>query len=356
MPDFSETELRRFVVDLFAARGMSAGDAGKVASAVVWANLRGVDTHGVVRLPRYMEMIDGGLMNMTAEVTVQTAAPGGLQISAGRAAGPVAMDFAVKQLLPCAARQGIAAAFVSCTTHTGALGYYALQAAEAGMACIAVNASIPMMPYYGSSVAAMGTNPISFAVPAAPGNDPLLFDMATSVVSLGKLVQARRTGTPLQPGCFVDANGQPTTDPAVATMTLPLGGPKGSGLSLMIECFASLLAGHPIIADALEKTGKGSRHRQNVLLIAIDIGKFVDVDYFRNEVTRLADAVRALPRTVAADAILMPGERGFKTMAKRRAEGIPVPPAVLKELGGLAGRFAIAPLRVLDGKAPSSVS
>jgi ureidoglycolate dehydrogenase (NAD+) len=348
MASVSEDELKRFIADVFMRRGAARIDAETIADALVWANLRGVDSHGVVRLPRYMELIDEGLMNVTPAMSVEGRAAAGLTVHADRAPGPVAMALALDEVIARAKQQGVALALVSRMTHSGALGYYTLKAAQAGMACLALNATIPLMPYHGAGGAAIGTNPLSIAVPGGEGADPLVFDMATSVVSLGKLLQARRNGTPLQPGRFVDGAGHPTTDPATASMTLPLGGPKGSGLSLMIECLTSLLVGNSIIADALDKTGEGGKHRQNALLLAIDVSAFVALAAFRDQVQRLVTVLKALSLAPGSETILMPGERGFRAMAERLSVGVPLPPAVLKELTAIAGRLDVSPLQMMS--------
>ena len=201
------------------------------------------------------------------------------------------------------------------------------------------------MPYHGARGAVMGTNPISIAVPG--GEEPLLFDMATSAISMGKVMAARRTGAPLEPGWAADQDGVPTTDAKAAAMVLPLGGPKGSGLAVMIECLASLLGGHPLIADALQETGEGSKHRQNALLIAIDIGKFVDLAEFRAEVQRLVEALKALPLAPGSDEVLMPGERGYRTMRQRSEKGIPLPPALVAELAAISARLQLSSLAMV---------
>lgn len=348
MASVLEGELKRFIADVFERRGAARADADKVADALVWANLRGVDTHGIVRLPRYMEMVDQGIMNLQPAMTVESRAAAGLTVLADRAPGPVAMALALDEVIARAKEQGVALALVSRMTHSGALGYYTLKAAEAGMACLALNATIPLMPYHGAAGASVGTNPLSIAVPGGEGADPLVFDMATSVVSLGKLMQARRAGVPLQPGWFVDEVGNPTTDPATASMTLPLGGPKGSGLSLMIECLTSLLTGNSLIADALEKTGEGARHRQNALLLAIDVSKFVELPSFRTQVQRLVGVLKALSPAPGFETILMPGERGFHSKAERLRSGVPLPPAVLKDLTAIAQRLDVPPLQMVS--------
>lgn len=339
----SDASLTLFVRNACESAGMAPAHALMVADALVWANLRGVDSHGVMRLPRYLEMIDQGLMNVRPDMTSSAPTPNSLRIEGDRAPGPVAMNYAIGLLIEQTKQHGLAMALVSRMTHTGALGHYTQRLAGAGLACIAVNAGIPMMPYFGAVGAALGTNPISIAVPGG-GDDPLLFDMANSAVSLGKLMLSKRTGADLQPGWAVDKEGRPTTDPAEAAMALPLAGPKGSGLALMIECLASLLTGHPLVADALQKTGDGAKHRQNAMLIAIDVSRFVDLAEFRQQVQRLADSIKALPLAPDSQAILMPGERGFRTMGERRSSGIPIPPQILVELGTIAERYNIDPL------------
>jgi LDH2 family malate/lactate/ureidoglycolate dehydrogenase len=342
----SRHELARFVDDVFRRVGMSAAHASVMADALVWANLRGVDSHGVVRLPRYLEMIEQDLMNLRPEPKVSHPVPVGIVIEADRAPGPAILTFAVEQLMERASQYGMAMALVSRMTHSGALGYYTEKGAKAGLACIGLNAGVlAAMPYHGARGAVMGTNPISVAVPG--GDEPLLFDMATSAISMGKVMAARRTGVPLEPGWAADQDGAPTTDAKAAAMVLPLGGPKGSGLAVMIECLASLLGGHPLIADALLGTGEGSKHRQNALLIAIDIAKFVDVAEFRGEVQRLAEALKALPLAPGSEEILIPGERGYRTMKQRSEKGIPLPPALVAELSAISTRLKVSPLAMV---------
>src|SRR5204863_3660461 len=157
---------------------------------------------------------------------------------------------------------GIATARGRATPHAAALGYYTLMAAQEGMAAIAVSASTPFMAYHGTRVAGVSTNPLSIAVPGG-ARGPVVLDMSTGVVARGRLVQASKTGQPIPAGWALDRNGNPTTDPREALTLLPQGGAKGSGLSLMIELITSLLVSNPIIAEALEGTDEGGRHRQN---------------------------------------------------------------------------------------------
>jgi LDH2 family malate/lactate/ureidoglycolate dehydrogenase len=320
---------------IFARAGLPEAHAALVADVLVWADLRGMDSHGVLRVPRYVEMIGAGDLNPTPRMTTRTEALAAVVLEADRAAGPVAMTAAMDAALDKARQAGVGLALVRSTTHTAALGYYTLMAARAGMAAIALSGSGPNMAYHGAGAAGVSTAPISIAV---PGGDlgPLVLDMGTGLISMGKLMHARKTGGTIPAGWALDGRGQPTTDGQAARLPLPLGGPKGSGLSLMIECITSLVVGNPLLAEALERTPAGRRHRQNGLALAIDLARFCDAAAFRREVDRLVAAVKALPRAPGVLEILMPGERGHRTFTQRSRDGIPLPRPIFEELKGVA--------------------
>jgi LDH2 family malate/lactate/ureidoglycolate dehydrogenase len=338
-PTASAEALRRFATDVFARSGMANADAAIVADVLVWANLRGVDTHGVMRVPRYVDLIATGDMNPRPLVAIRTETPASVLIEADRAAGPVAMMRATTEAVRKARQAGVGLALVRATTHTAALGYYTLAAAREGMAAIALAASWPNVAYHGARAAGVSTSPISIAVPA---REPVVLDMATSVVSMGKLNQAKRTGEPIPAGWALDQDGKPTTDPQAAQIPLPMAGPKGSGLSLMIECITSLVVSNALLAESLEGAPEGRRHRQNGLVIAIDLAQFGDPENFRREVERLVKALKSLPVDPEAGEILMPGERGRRTLERRSRDGIPIPRAIHGELQALAKRLGVA--------------
>lgn len=332
--------LRKFATAVFGCAGMSAADAGIVADVLVWANLRGVDTHGVMRIPRYVNLIESGDMNPRPAIAVRNETPASVLIDADRAAGPVAMTRAGAEAARKARSAGVGLALVRATTHTAALGYYTSVAARDGMAAIAVSASWPNMVYHGARAAGVSTSPISIAVPDDE-EGALLLDMGTGVVSMGRLTQAKKTGASIPAGWALDRNGNPTTDAHAAEIPLPMAGPKGSGLALMIECITSLIVSNPLVAEFIEGTAEGRRHRQNGLFIAIDIASFGDPDAFRAEVGRLVKAVKSLPGDAESTGILMPGERGKRTFVQRSRDGIPIPPAIAEELGNLATRLGV---------------
>jgi ureidoglycolate dehydrogenase (NAD+) len=323
--------------DLFVRAGMAEEQAALVADVLVWADLRGMPSHGVMRVPRYVELMRRGELNVRPQMSTLVDMPAAALIDVDRAAGPVAMMHATETAIGKARHAGIGLAIVRSTTHTAALGYYTQRGARAGMAMIAVSASGPNMAYHGARSAGVSTAPLSIAVPGE--DEPLALDMGSGVVSLGKLMQARRTGEALAPGLALDRDGSPTTDARAAMTPLPLGGAKGSGLALMIECLASLLAGNPILAEALEGTPAGRRHTQNGLVIAIDAARFLPVADLKRQVERLKKDLKALPAQPGSE-ILMPGERGSRTAAKRQAD-VPLAPAVMEELRALAGSLGV---------------
>lgn len=326
--------LERWVCRVFVNGGMEEEPAHTVARVLVWANLRGMDTHGVVRVPRYVEWIRSGELNARPAMTTRSESAACVLLEADRAAGPVAMSLATELSMTRARQAGIGLCLARGTTHTAALGYYTHMAAAAGMAAIAFSASGPNMAYHGARAAGVSTAPLAIAVPG--DGEPIALDMASGVVSLGRLAQARRSGEALPPGCALDARGDPTADPKAAKLPLPLGGAKGSGLALLIECLTSLVSGNPLLAEVLEGTAEGARHRQNGAVIALDIARFVDLARFRSEAARLARAIRALPPQPGME-ILLPGERGARAAAARRRDGIPLPARVYEELRALAG-------------------
>jgi LDH2 family malate/lactate/ureidoglycolate dehydrogenase len=345
-PALTAEALTRFAAEIFTAAGFSDDHAAKIAEVLVWADLRGAPSHGVQRIPRYIEIIDAGEMNTRPAIRVEKELPAAVLIEADRGPGQVSMRLAAAEAARKARSAGIGLALVRHTTHTAALGYYTRLAALDGMAAIAGSASWSNMVYHGAREVGVASNPFSIAVPHGPGpggGEPLVLDMATAVAALGKIVHAARSGQKIPEGWALDADGHPTTDPKKATLPLPLGGPKGSGLALMIEAIASLVSGYAIIAETLEKTPEGQKHRQNAFLIAIDIAAFRDLAGFDRDLARTIRGLKALPRQPGFEEILMPGERGARELAKRRLTGIAIPAATWSELLKVAARFSVTP-------------
>lgn len=332
--------LHGFVRDLFCAAGMPDGHADTVAEVLCWAEFRGVDSHGVERVPRYLELIANAQMNARAKLQVRDVAGAAFAIEADKASGLVAMTMALEEAMARAQRHGVAMGLAGNTTHTGAIGYYADTAAREGFAAIVMAAGMPLMAWPGTKGVSVSTSPLAIGVPGGP-TGAIVFDMSTAVASSGRLKQALRNNQPLPEGYALDKDGNPTTDAGKAAISLPVGGAKGAGLSLMIEILASVLGASPITAKQAPAAAKRV-HTGNGLVIVIDVAKFRDMAGFTGDVAALVDVVKAMPRFADAEPVRMPGERGAAELTARMAAGTPVNARLRGELAKKAEAMGVS--------------
>lgn len=330
-------DLRTFAAALLEKGGLSPEHARTTADVFVWAAQRGVDSHGTARVPAYLDLLAKGVANATPEIRVESTTPAAAVLHADRAPGPVALSAAAEEAVRRARTTGIATVGVRETVHTGAIGHYVSKIAEQGLVGLGFVAGMPNMAYTGAKGAAVATSPLAIAVPART-HAPLLLDMATATIALGKIRQAKASGTPLPQGAAATADGTPTTDPELAVMPLPLGGAKGSGMSLAFELLTSVLVGAPIFTSFHSDDPKGRKHRQNALLIAIDPVAFGDADAFVEAVDGTLGALKALP---SEEGVYYPGERSAAVAAERGEKGIPVAPKVWRELTERAEQLGV---------------
>jgi ureidoglycolate dehydrogenase (NAD+) len=338
----SRPQLLAFASDIFVAAGVARPMADEWAGILTWANLRGVDSHGVIRIPRYLDLLRRKTINTAPNIRVEKRAGAISIMDADRAPGVIGMARAMEEAIARAREVHIGWCAARNVTHTGAIGYFALMAAEAGMAGIVMGASSPMMAYHGAKVAGVSSNPLALAVPGKKRR-PLVIDISTGTVAMGKVLGAKDAGVQVPRGWGIDAQGRDTTDPMQIKTLLPLGGPKGSGLSLLIECLTSLTVGNPLVARALLEGNLADNPVQNGLAIAVNLSVFGDLDDFTGEVDRLGDAIVALPRADGVDRIFLPGERGDTVMAQREVSGIPIPRGTWNRIVAAAQGLGVAP-------------
>jgi LDH2 family malate/lactate/ureidoglycolate dehydrogenase len=351
--------LKEFAREVFIKLGMPPQDAETEASVLIWANLRGVDSHGVLLIPVYVEWVDKEVMNPKPNIRVIKETPATIFIEADRAFGPVVTVFAVKKSLEKARQAGICWTAIRNTTHQGAMGYYALMAAEQGMAGITFVCNPPNMAPFGAKTRGIHNSPIAISVPAKR-HHPLILDMATSVVAAGKINLALDKGVPIPQGWAIDEDGNPTTDPRKASILLPFGGAKGSGLSMMFECLSSVMMSNPLLEPSLlgreetpvkakevkaigERPGHylKVRHIQNSVFAAIDISQFTDVEGYKEHIDNLIDGIKALPTADGVNEIFVPGEPEDRTREERSRLGVPLPEGTVRNLRKVAERFGI---------------
>ncbi len=329
-------KLRTFTQQVFEKAGMSTEHAEIEAEVLVWANLRGVDSHGVQRIPSYLDMIEKGWMNPTPQIKIIKESPAVLFMDADRGLGPIPTVQAMKAVIEKARNVGIGWGLIRNVTHQGAMGYYSEMAAAEGMAGMAIVCSPPNMAPYGAKAAVLHNSPIAFSFPT-DRHKPITLDMATSVAAGGKLSVASDKRVPIPIEWALAPDGSPTTDPDVASILLPAGGPKGSGLALVFQCLTSLMVNNPLIVPVLK--GGLKVHNQNSLVAAIDISFFIDVDEYRKLLDETIDELKALPKADGFEEILMPGEPEQRTYQDRSKNGIPLPPGAVEKLQETARRL-----------------
>ena len=327
----SAADLNSFTKEVFISVGLPPEDAEIEAELLVWANLRGIDSHGVLRIPFYIDAVEKGLMNPNPNIEVLNETSATVMYEADRAFGPVVTTRVMKHVISKAKDSGICWGLIKDTTHQGAMAYYSLMAAEASMAGIAIVCSPPNMAIHGSKSPGAHNSPISIAVPAMKENH-LVLDMATSVAAAGKISVAKDKGISIPSDWALDSTGVPTTDPSLATILLPAGGPKGSGLALMFESLSSIMAGNPLLAPSL--TGKQAERRiiQNSIVVAIDISAFTDITKYRLNIDDLVKNLKTLPKAEGVEEIFVPGEPESRVYKDRSKNGIPVPLGTLSNL------------------------
>lgn len=316
--------LEEFGERLLAAAGMTREESRTVARHVVWASLRGVDSHGVSRIPVYAQRVrEGGIVSPTKIETVSET-PAVLVIDGGDGVGQVIGEHATDVAVERARRFGVAAVGVRHGNHLGALAAYTHRAAEHGMIGIAMTNASPRIAPTGGAEPLLGNNPWSVAVPA-PGR-PLVVDMATSVAALGKVRLIQQRGEQLPEGWARDVDGLPTTDPAAAISGLlePIGGHKGYAISLAVDLLAGVLSGSRDGPDVGVLTDSARTGGQGHLFLALSVEAFLPVADYERRVGEVADRLRSSRRSPGVDAIHVPGDIEDGVERRRRTDGVPL--------------------------------
>jgi ureidoglycolate dehydrogenase (NAD+) len=332
--------LLNWVERLLVAWGYEAADAAYLAQTLVDANLRGVDSHGVMRLPIYATRVENHLVDPIARPLVSVTG-GVVSVDANGAPGQIAARQAIEALELAASSLGVATAAVRNSTHFGAAGFYARALAERGYIALVVSNSEPVVVPHGGREALLGTNPFAFAAPTH--GLPLSLDMATSTSAMGKvdLAIAKHESIPIDWG--VDSLGAPTSDPAKVSALLPVGGPKGYGLGMLVEILGGVLSGASIARD-LGNMYRDMTRPQGIghWMMAIDVAAFMPLEEFLDRVQLLVEMARATAPIDPARPILLPGEPEDRTSRERAKTGIPLPADTLNELGALGDRYGLA--------------
>ncbi|MDQ6435366.1 Ldh family oxidoreductase [Mesorhizobium sp. LHD-90] len=339
----SAAELSAYVSALLKAGGANAESAEAVARAVVDASSRGVDTHGVRLVPWYMQMLEGGRINKTPKVAFTKKASAVGHVDADDGFGHLASFRAIEEGIALAKDSGVAAVTVGRSTHHGASGVYSLAAARAGFVAISTTHADPAVVPFGGTKPFYGTNPIAFAVPA-PGEEPMLLDMATSSIPYNRIFLRRATGTPLPPEVAMTADGVPTTDPFQAAAVLPVGGAgfgyKGAGLAAMVDILCSAFSGmgHGFTIPPLAGDDYSRPIPIGHFFLILNPAIFQALAAFDSRVGAFLNDLRAQPAQ-PGQKVMAPGDVEKAEAARRARNGIPIDRTTWASLAEYAGRY-----------------
>ena len=323
---------------IFVAAGTPEDLAAHVARHLVKANLSGHDSHGIIRIPAYIQQTKSGRLDASARPEVVKDLPSAAVVDGKRGFGQVAASFAMDVAMRKAGETGAGVVAVRHSNHIGRLGDYSEQAAERGyLAIVSYGSAGPGGGHsapFGGAQRHFGTNPISLGVPGKE-TTPMVVDFATTVVAEGKIQVARAKHAQLPPGSIVDKEGKPSTNPEdfyAGGMILPFGGHKGYGLSLW-----TALIGAGLTAESPATEGKGG----GVVVMAIDPRAFTDEDSYTGTIDNMAAAVKTVPTAQGFDEVMLPGGPEAKSRAERNKNGVPVPTDTWDAIAGAAQELGV---------------
>ena len=307
----------------------------------MWTSLRGVDSHGVARVPVYCERLRTGVLNTRPRPSVARREGAVAVVDGDHGPGQVAALFATELSIELAREHGAGVVSVRRSGHFGAAAFYAMRAAEAGLVGVALTNSEPFVIPYGGAEAALGTNPICLAAPAGDGRIFNL-DMATSQVAVNRIFNARDEGRAIPDNWGVDERGEPTTDAAAVKSAVPLGGYKGYGLALMVEVLCGVLSGSGV-RHTVGDLYSGGRQRQDTghFHLAIDPERTVGRERFASVLAGMLDELRAIPPAPGFDEVLVAGDPEDRTRAARERDGVPIAPALWATLKALSDELGV---------------
>ena len=348
------------ITDIFKAKSCNDNEARTIAERLAGSNLVGHDSHGIARVPRYVEWMEKGWVfpNLKPEIVIDSGAMGCLDAKQGF--GQVAGEYAVDDGISRAKKHGVSVVGLRNSGHLGRIGDWAERAADADLISfhfVNVRGSLLVAPFGGSDRRG-STSPLAIGIPSKD-KDHIILDMATSTVAEGKVMVAQKGGKQLPHGALIDSTGKLTTNPEamygkIRDDEVPnpdkgtgaitaFGLHKGSGINFMMEMLGGALTGNGVCGALNEKERR--KFSNGMLSIYIEVEKMVDFDYFRKEVKSYAEFVRASKPSQNNDKVLIPGDKEISTKEERLKFGLPVPPLVWENIKQTANKLNVENLQ-----------
>ncbi|KAF2103190.1 putative malate/L-lactate dehydrogenase [Rhizodiscina lignyota] len=320
------SSIHSFVTSIFQAAGVPPEHASLIADSLTLADLRGVDTHGVNRVPVYLQRVKAGVLDPSPQLSFVSKSPVMAVLDAKNTFGFVAANLAVSKAVEMAKIYGVGICAVKDSGHFGMAATYLLKAIENEMGAMVFTNASRSMPAWGSKEALLGTSPFAVGLPGKNG-DHWTLDMSPSVVARGKIRKAARRGEPIPEGWALDAEGRHTTDAAAALnggVVLPIGGPKGSGIAMMMDIFGGLLTGASFAGNVQDQYKVlDKKHGVGHWFMVFKPDMFLDsMDEYYDRMETLMKTVRESEKAAGVDRIYTPGEIEFIKEKENREKGV----------------------------------
>lgn len=335
----SYEEERKLTKTILCSYGMLPEEADTVGKVVTHSDFTGVYSHGLSRIILYIRQLANGSMNPKPEIKLLRNSGATLRYDCDNGSGIVAVDTVFKDVVRKAREYGIGIATGMHSSNIGCGAYYGLRAAEEDVIGIVCCNTLPSMAPFGGADALIGTNPIIVGVPTDKER-PIVLDMSTSGVAMGKIQAAKREGRPIPLGWANDVNGAPTTDPASAYTVLPIAGPKGYGLAVVVDVLSAILAGAAFGSDTgtvepltAENTG--------FCIVVIDPAKFMPIEEFKERADKYVRMLKHSRAAVGFDMVMLPGEPEQLNLERFMKSGIEVSEAIAAELCQLSEKSGL---------------
>ncbi len=343
MPNIQHAKMRQLAASIFTAAGATAEESHIVGDALVEANLEGHDSHGVVRISEYVGWMEKGLINVGAHVTIDHEGDAFAVIDGnwgwGQVVAKEAMDVGIQK----ASRAGVGTISVRRCCHIGRAGDFVHQAARQGMAAfmfVNTHGAGKLVAPHGGRERRLSANPIAAAIPR-PSGDPILMDISTCAIAGGKIQVALNSKKSIPPNCVLDAQGQPTTNPAdffgpPEGALLPMAGHKGFALALVGDILAGGLSGAGLSRP------EANRVANSFLAVVIDVDRFRERGAFDKEIDNLEAYVKSSKLATGFSEIMIPGEPERRERANREKNGLPLDDQTWREICETAARYKVA--------------
>lgn len=343
---FEAADVQRFTHDILVGNGVATEQAKIIAICLVAADLRGIDTHGVNRIPSYMERIRQGVLDARAIPTLTQITPVVAQIDGHNGFGFLAASMGIDSAVEMAKTFGIGMVSIKHSNHFGMSAWICQRAIEQDMMSLVFTNSSPALPVWGGKSKLLGVSPIACGAPSG-NTKPFILDMAPSVAARGKIYKAKRRGEKIPSDWALDADGNATDDPgsALEGVMLPMGGPKGSGLAIMMDVFSGVLSGSAFAGHVTGPYDPSKPADVGHFIVAIKPDLFFSIEEFKERMDYLYRRVVESERRPDVDRIYFPGEIEQLTQDERRVNGIPYTTGEVETLNKEADMVGVAGLR-----------